>query len=74
MAVNLASEGLRLAERNSRGNLVKAIAAKEAKAAPSTTTSKRVTPPKNKPTPSSTGSTSRPPSTGKAGRPDTKKK
>jgi two-component system osmolarity sensor histidine kinase EnvZ len=30
MAVNLASEGLRLAERNSRGNLVKAIAAKEA--------------------------------------------
>jgi YidC/Oxa1 family membrane protein insertase len=51
-----------------------AIAAKEAKAAPSTTTSKRVTPPKNKPTPSSTGSTSRPPSSGKAARPDTKKK
>ncbi len=51
-----------------------AIAAKEAKVAKSATTSKRVTPPKNKPTPSSNGSTSRPPSTGKAARPDTKKK
>ena len=47
-----------------------AKAAAQAKAAP--TTSKRVTPPKNKPTPSASkgSSTARPPSTGKAARPD----
>jgi YidC/Oxa1 family membrane protein insertase len=39
------------------------------------TTSKRVTPPKNKPTPpSSKGTSSRPPSSGKAARPDADKK
>jgi YidC/Oxa1 family membrane protein insertase len=51
--------------------------AQEAKAAQATkppTTSKRVTPPKNKPTPTSGKSTARPPSSGKAARPDTKKK
>ena len=41
-----------------------------AKGAPGTTTSKRVTPPKNKPTPSSGRPASRPASTGKAARPD----
>jgi YidC/Oxa1 family membrane protein insertase len=50
------------------------IATKEAKAAATTTSSKRVTPPKNKPTPASARSTARPPSSGKASRPDTKKK
>ena len=49
--------------------------AKAAQAAKQPTTSKRVTPPKNKPTPTSgSKSTARPPSSGKAGRPDTKKK
>ena len=48
--------------------------AKAAQVAKPTTTSKRVTPPKNKPTPTSGKSTARPPSSGKAGRPDTKKK
>jgi len=48
--------------------------AKAAQAAKPPTTSKRVTPPKNKPTPTSGKSTARPQSTGKAARPDTKKK
>jgi YidC/Oxa1 family membrane protein insertase len=43
-------------------------AAAQAKSAP--TTSKRVTPPKNKPTPTVSKSGGRPPSTGKAARPD----
>ncbi len=46
-------------------------ASKEAqKPAPSATTSKRVTPPKNKPTPTAGRPTGRPASTGKAARPD----
>ena len=47
-----------------------AAAKQPAKSAPGTTTSKRVTPPKNKPTPSSGRPASRPASTGKAARPD----
>ena len=47
-----------------------AAAKQPAKSTPGTTTSKRVTPPKNKPTPSSGRPASRPASTGKAARPD----
>ena len=53
-------------------------AAKEAQQNAAPTTSKRVTPPKNKPTPGNTGSTSRttgrPAPTGKAARPDSRPK
>jgi len=45
-------------------------AAKDSKPAPSSTVSKRVTPPKNKPTPATGRSAARPASTGKAARPD----